>query len=129
MSRYRRCSDRHIISTDVTSKIPIGDSEPVQFRVERATEHDVGLILRLIEGLAEYERLSHEVVATEAELRESLFGQRGPQDEDVDAGIAPAGGGVVRQAQACGRFAPGLHPGHPSLRQLGNDPVGDFLIK
>ena len=54
----------------------MGTSEPVPFRIERATEHDVGLILRLIKGLAEYERLSHEVVATEAGLRDSLFGHR-----------------------------------------------------
>ena len=33
-------------------------------------------ILSLIKGLAQYERLSHEVVATEKSLRESLFGAR-----------------------------------------------------
>jgi GNAT superfamily N-acetyltransferase len=47
-----------------------------QFRIELATERDVPVILRLINGLAEYEKLSHEVVATEAGLRESLFGAR-----------------------------------------------------
>jgi GNAT superfamily N-acetyltransferase len=47
-----------------------------EFRIERASEGDVGSILMLIRGLAEYERLSHEVVATEALLRESLFGAR-----------------------------------------------------
>jgi GNAT superfamily N-acetyltransferase len=46
------------------------------FRIEPAAEKDVPVILRLIEGLAEYERLSHEVVATEKSLRESLFGAR-----------------------------------------------------
>jgi GNAT superfamily N-acetyltransferase len=46
------------------------------FRIEPATEKDVPVILRLIKGLAEYERLSHEVVATEESLRESLFGTR-----------------------------------------------------
>ena len=44
--------------------------------IRAAVEGDVPLILRLIEELAEYERLSHEVVATEEALRESLFGQR-----------------------------------------------------
>jgi GNAT superfamily N-acetyltransferase len=39
-----------------------------------ATEVDVPLILELIRGLAEYEKLSHIVVATEDRLRESLFG-------------------------------------------------------
>ena len=43
-------------------------------RIVPAGEKDVPLILQMIKGLAEYERLSHEVVATEASLRESLFG-------------------------------------------------------
>ncbi len=45
-------------------------------RIERAVEKDVPLILSFIKGLAEYERLSHEVVATEELLREALFGER-----------------------------------------------------
>jgi GNAT superfamily N-acetyltransferase len=44
--------------------------------VRSATEDDVPLILALIKELAEYERLSHEVVATEEMLRDSLFGGR-----------------------------------------------------
>lgn len=43
-------------------------------RIEPATVRDVPLILRLIKALAEYERLAHEVVATETSLRESFFG-------------------------------------------------------
>jgi GNAT superfamily N-acetyltransferase len=46
------------------------------FRIDRATERDVPLILRLIKELAEYERMSADVVATEAGLRETLFGPR-----------------------------------------------------
>jgi GNAT superfamily N-acetyltransferase len=46
------------------------------FRIERATESDVPVILRLIKDIAEYEELSHEVVATEARIRASLFGPR-----------------------------------------------------
>lgn len=46
------------------------------FEIRPATEADVGLILAFVKELAEYERLSHEVVATEALLRESLFGER-----------------------------------------------------
>ena len=34
------------------------------------------MILRLVQALARYEKLSHEVVATEAALRETLFGQK-----------------------------------------------------
>ncbi|MEW8973385.1 MAG: GNAT family N-acetyltransferase [Tissierellaceae bacterium] len=43
------------------------------FSIRFAEEKDVSLILEFIKGLAEYERLSHEVVATEEILRESLF--------------------------------------------------------
>jgi GNAT superfamily N-acetyltransferase len=39
-----------------------------------ASPADVPDILRLIRGLAEYERLLQEVTATEAELRDALFG-------------------------------------------------------
>jgi GNAT superfamily N-acetyltransferase len=45
-------------------------------RVRSATEEDAPLILDLIRELAEYEKLSHEVVATEDGLRRSLFGDR-----------------------------------------------------
>lgn len=41
-----------------------------------ATKDDIPLILDFIKQLAEYERLSHEVVATEETLWESLFGER-----------------------------------------------------
>jgi GNAT superfamily N-acetyltransferase len=47
---------------------------PVQIRA--ATSADVPLILNLIRGLAEYEKLSHEVEATEEKLRATLFGSR-----------------------------------------------------
>ena len=45
-------------------------------RIERATERDVPVILQMIRDLAEYERMSDQVVATETSLRESLFGER-----------------------------------------------------
>ena len=41
-----------------------------------ATVADVPLVLTFIRDLAEYERLAHEVVATEELLRETLFGVR-----------------------------------------------------
>ena len=49
-------------------------------RIERATERDVPLILRADQGLAVYEKLAHEVTATEAGLRETLFGARPAAD-------------------------------------------------
>jgi GNAT superfamily N-acetyltransferase len=45
-------------------------------RLRPATESDVPTLLGLIRGIAEYERLSHEVEATEALLREHGFGAR-----------------------------------------------------
>jgi GNAT superfamily N-acetyltransferase len=62
------------------------------FRIAPATIEDVPLILRLIKALAEYEKLSDQVVATETRLRESLFGAD-PSAEVVIgyAGDEPAG--------------------------------------
>lgn len=45
-------------------------------RIAKATERDVAVILSFIRKLAEYEKLSHQVAATEALLRETLFGER-----------------------------------------------------
>ena len=47
-----------------------------ELEIRAANEDDVPLILSLIKELAEYERLSHEVVATEEALGDSLFGER-----------------------------------------------------
>ncbi len=46
------------------------------FTIRFASEADVPLILQFIKRLAEYERLAHEVVATEEMLRQTLFGGR-----------------------------------------------------
>ena len=46
------------------------------FTIRFPTVDDVPVILRFIQGLAEYEKLSHEVQATESGLRETLFGPR-----------------------------------------------------
>jgi GNAT superfamily N-acetyltransferase len=43
-------------------------------RIVPAHAGDVAVILQMIHGLAEYEQLSHEVTATEEDLRVSLFG-------------------------------------------------------
>jgi GNAT superfamily N-acetyltransferase len=44
--------------------------------IRPANEADVPQILAFIRGLAEYEKLSHQCVATEESLRETLFGAR-----------------------------------------------------
>ena len=46
------------------------------FAIRNACESDIPTILQLIRELADYERLLHEVVATEERLRENLFGRR-----------------------------------------------------
>jgi GNAT superfamily N-acetyltransferase len=60
-------------------------------RIEPATERDVSVILRVITALAEYERLRGEVEATEAMLRESLFGER----PSAEVALARAGAEAV----------------------------------
>jgi GNAT superfamily N-acetyltransferase len=47
-----------------------------ELEIRGVTEDDVPLVLSLIKELADYERLSHEVVATEESLRRWLFGDR-----------------------------------------------------
>ncbi len=81
-----------------------------EFRIEPATERDVPVILKFIKGLAEYEKLSHEVVATEASLRESLFGPR-PSAEVVIgyAGTEPAGFAVFFHNYSTFLGRPGLY--------------------
>jgi len=49
-------------------------AEQKKVRIEPAKPGDAALVLQFIKGLADYERLSDEVVATEANIRESLFG-------------------------------------------------------
>jgi GNAT superfamily N-acetyltransferase len=44
--------------------------------IRSATEQDIPVILDLIKQLAEYERLTDRVVATEQRLRDTLFGER-----------------------------------------------------
>jgi GNAT superfamily N-acetyltransferase len=49
---------------------------PSAVTIAPATESDVPVILGFIRALAAYERLSHQCVATEEGLRETLFGER-----------------------------------------------------
>jgi GNAT superfamily N-acetyltransferase len=64
------------------------------FRIENADEKHLPLIYSFIRELAEYERLSHEVVATEASLRDMLFGEHPAAevvigyDQDAPVGFA-----------------------------------------
>ena len=60
--------------------------------VRRASINDVPLVFQLIRELAEFERISHEVTATEDVIRENLFGER-PAAEAIiaECGGTPAG--------------------------------------
>jgi GNAT superfamily N-acetyltransferase len=62
------------------------------FTIASATERDVPTILQMIRALAEYEKLSHAVTATEDRLRRTLFGPN-PAAEVLmaHAGTQPAG--------------------------------------
>jgi GNAT superfamily N-acetyltransferase len=44
--------------------------------IRPASRDDVPLVMQFIRDLAHYERLEHEVSASEAQLREALFGER-----------------------------------------------------
>jgi len=62
-------------------------TRPADLRIDPATEADVPLVLALIKALAEYERMSADVVADEARIRASLFGP----DRSAEAVIARIG--------------------------------------
>ena len=47
-----------------------------EFRIRQTNTNDVTQIFRLIQALAEYEQLSHQVTGTVEQLREHLFGSR-----------------------------------------------------
>jgi N-acetylglutamate synthase-like GNAT family acetyltransferase len=51
-------------------------TQPGSLDIRPAQAADIPLILALINELAEFEKLQHQVVATETTLRESLFGAR-----------------------------------------------------
>lgn len=63
-------------------------------QIHKATKKDIPAIFQFIKDLAEYEKLSHEVVATEEGLKEALFGQNSyakvliAYDQDLPVGFA-----------------------------------------
>jgi GNAT superfamily N-acetyltransferase len=67
---------------------------PVRMTLRPATVADVPQIVTFIRALAEYERLLHEVVATDAGMRQALFGPRPyaevvlAEDDGVPIGFA-----------------------------------------
>ncbi|HMB61291.1 MAG TPA: GNAT family N-acetyltransferase, partial [Xanthomonadales bacterium] len=51
-------------------------SEAEDLNIRAASREDCGTILHFIRALADYEKLLHEVVATETGLKHTLFGER-----------------------------------------------------
>ena len=62
-----------------------------ELQIRPATHDDVAPILEMVKELAAYERLLHTVQATEADLREALFGPR----PVAEALVADRGGRAV----------------------------------
>ena len=89
---------------------PVIPAEAADFALRPATPADVPVILECIRRLAEYERLAHECVATEAELRATLFGAT-PAAEVVlaFAGDEPAGFALWFQSYSTFLARPGLY--------------------
>ena len=79
------------------------------FRIASATERDLPVILKLIQGLAEYEKLAQAVVATEDVLRESLFKKRVAEVVIGYAGDEPAGFAVFFQTFSTFLGVPGMY--------------------
>ena len=99
-------------------------------KIRSATRADVPVILRFIQGLADYEKLAHECSATETQLEQTLFGDR-PVAEVVLAyqGDAPAGFALFFHNYSTFLARPGIYLEDlfvdPAFRGLG---VGRALL-
>jgi GNAT superfamily N-acetyltransferase len=83
---------------------------PAAFRIDRAVETDLPLILDFIRRLAEYEQLSSAVTATESGLRRWLFGPAPAAEVVVGyADDVPAGFAVYFQSFSTFLGTPGLY--------------------
>ena len=81
-----------------------------EFEFRPALASDVPTILRCIQGLAEYERLSHECLATERLLRETLFGDdRVAEVTLAFSGDVPAGFALWFRSYSTFLARPGLY--------------------
>lgn len=98
--------------------------------LRHAEPRDVALVLTFIRELAEYEKLAHEVVATEEAIHASLFGPR-PHAEVLiaEAGGEPAGFALFLHNYSTFLARPGLFLEdlyvRPAHRRLG---IGRMLL-
>jgi GNAT superfamily N-acetyltransferase len=105
--------------------------EKSKLTIRKASANDIPLVFQLIKELAEFERISREVIATEEILRESLFGER-PAAEVILAEFAagPAGFAVYFNNFSTFVGRPGLYVEdlyvRPEYRGVG---VGKALLK
>ena len=99
--------------------------------IRKAESGDEAVVMQLIRELAEYEKIAHEVIATEETIRESLFGRR-PAAEAI---LAHRGGAVAGFAVFFRNFStfvgrPGIYIEdiyvRPALRGSG---VGRALLR
>ncbi len=83
---------------------------PADLVIRTASRDDVPVILAFIRHLADFERLSHEVLATEDALAETLFGVR-PAAEVLLAAVGGRAVGFALFFQTYSTFLarPGLH--------------------
>jgi GNAT superfamily N-acetyltransferase len=99
--------------------------------IRSATPPDCALLLSFIRQLADYENLSHEVIADEAALRDSLFGER-PGAEALIAHLdgEPAGFALFFQNYSTFLARPGIYLEDlfvkPDCRGRG---VGEALLR
>ena len=84
--------------------------QPSPITIAAAKPADVPVILTFIRGLAEYEKLSHACVATEDDLRRTLFGDR-PAAEVLIARIegTPVGFALFFQSYSTFLAKPGIY--------------------
>jgi len=83
---------------------------PADLVIRFATAADTVAILGFIRDLAAYEKLSHEVVADEAQLRATLFGARPAAEVLIaEVGGAPVGFALFFQSYSTFLARPGLY--------------------
>jgi len=79
-------------------------------RIVSATANDTPIILRMIKGLAEYERLSDRVTATEDALRDQLFGANAAAEVCLGfVGDEPVGFAVYHSTFSTFACRPGIY--------------------
>ncbi len=85
-------------------------SFPEDLAIRFATSDDTATILGFIRDLAEYEKLAHECVATEDQLRATLFGPRpGAEVVIAELGGAPVGFALFFASYSTFLAKPGMY--------------------